>query len=63
MLQGGFSDVTGHFLRGDVCDADSGVEYRPVADLDEVCVCLVVTDSPLRLTGWLGRLLNPFMRI
>ena len=63
VLQGGFSDVTGHFLRGDVCEADSGVDHRPVADQDEDCVCLVVTDAPFRLTGWLGRLLNPFIRI
>jgi putative transcriptional regulator len=63
VLQGGFSDVTGHYLRGDVCDADSGVDHRPVADPDEVCMCLVVTDAPLRLTGRLGRLLNPFIRI
>ena len=63
VLQGGFSDVTGHYLRGDVCDADSGVDHRPVADQDEICVCLIVTDAPLRLTGWLGRLLNPFIRI
>lgn len=63
VLQGGFSDVTGHYLRGDVCEADSGVDHRPVADQDEICVCLAVTDAPLRLTGWLGRLLNPFIRI
>jgi putative transcriptional regulator len=63
VLQGGFSDVTGHYLRGDVCDADSEIDHRPVADPDDICVCLVVTDAPLRLTGWLGRLLNPFIRI
>jgi putative transcriptional regulator len=63
VLQGGFSDLTGHYLRGDVCDVDGGVDHRPVADQDELCVCLVVTDAPLRLTGWLGRLLNPFIRI
>ena len=63
VLQGGFSDVTGHYLRGDVCEADSGVDHRPVADQDEICVCLIVTDAPLRLTGGLARLLNPFIRI
>ena len=63
VLQGGFSDVTGHYLRGDVCEADSAVDHRPVADWDEICLCLAVTDAQLRLTGWLGRLLNPFIRI
>ena len=63
VLQGGFSDTTGHYLRGDVSEADSHVDHRPVADADEDCLCLIVTDAPLRLTGWLGRLLNPFIRI
>jgi putative transcriptional regulator len=63
VLQGGFSDVTGHYLRGDVAEADSTLDHRPVADDGEECVCLVVTDGPLRLTGPLGRLLNPFIRI
>ena len=63
VLQGGFSDVNGHYLRGDVSEADSAVDHRPVADADEDCLCLIVTDAPLRLTGWLGRLLNPFIRI
>ena len=44
-------------------EADSHVDHRPVADEDEDCLCLIVTDAPLRLTGWLGRLLNPFIRI
>jgi putative transcriptional regulator len=61
VLQGGVSDVTGHYLRGDVLEADSAVEHRPVADRDEECLCLAVTDAPVRLTGWLGRLLNPFI--
>jgi putative transcriptional regulator len=63
VLQGGFSDVTGHYLRGDVSETDSEVDHRPVADADEECLCLGVTDAPVRLTGWLGRLLNPFLRI
>jgi putative transcriptional regulator len=63
VLQGGFSDVTGHYLRGDVAEADSHLDHRPVADADEICLCLAVTDGPLRLTGWLGRMLNPFIRI
>lgn len=63
VLEGGFKDVSGHYLRGDVEEADSAVDHRPVADADEDCLCLAVTDAPLRLTGLLGRLLNPFVRI
>jgi putative transcriptional regulator len=62
VLQGGFSDVTGHYRRGDVAEADREVDHRPVVDADEECLCLAVTDAPVRLTGRLGRLLNPFIR-
>jgi putative transcriptional regulator len=62
VLQGGFHDGFGHFQRGDVADANAQVDHRPVADLSLACVCLVVTDAPPRLTGWLGRLLNPLLR-
>lgn len=63
VLSGGFSDSTGHYLRGDVAVADPSVDHSPVADEGEDCICLAVTDAPLRLTGRLGRLLNPFVRL
>jgi putative transcriptional regulator len=62
VLEGGFTDVSGHYRRGDVEVADNAVDHRPVADADGDCLCLAVTDAPLRLTGVLGRLLNPFVR-
>jgi len=62
VLEGGFSDERGHFLRGDIAVTDAAVNHRPVADAGEDCYCLTVTDAPLRLTGPIGRLLNPFVR-
>jgi putative transcriptional regulator len=46
-----------------VAEADHEVDHRPVADEGEDCLCLVVTDAPLKLTGRLGRLVNPFVRL
>ena len=63
VLSGGFSDAAGHYLRGDVAVADASVDHQPVADPGEECLCLAVTDAPLKLTGPFGRLLNPFVRI
>ena len=63
VLRGGFTDAGGHFVRGDVEEADHSVDHRPVADDDEDCLCLTVTDAPLRLTSRFGRLLNPFLRL
>jgi putative transcriptional regulator len=62
VLKGGFTDLSGHYLRGDVAHADREVDHRPVADADEECLCLVVTDAPVRLTGRIGRLFNFLLR-
>ncbi|WP_374443378.1 ChrR family anti-sigma-E factor [Stella sp.] len=62
VLEGGFSDASGHYGRGDVAVSDDSVDHRPVADADGDCICLAVTEAPVRLTGRLWRLLNPFVR-
>ena len=54
VLRGGFSDVTGHYARGDIAIADAEIDHRPVADSDEDCICFAVTDAPLLLTGPIG---------
>ncbi|MHB2166148.1 ChrR family anti-sigma-E factor [Alsobacter sp. R-9] len=61
VLQGGFTDATGHYRRGDIAIADSEVDHRPRADEDEDCVCFAVTDAPLRLTGRVGRIVQRFL--
>ncbi len=62
VLAGGFSDGRGRFDRGDICVADPSVEHKPVADPDQPCICLVVSEAPVRLTGFFGRFLNPFLK-
>jgi putative transcriptional regulator len=61
ILEGGFTDKLGHFLRGDLAVGDETVDHHPVADA-EGCLCLSVTMGSLRFTGPVGRLLNTFMR-
>jgi putative transcriptional regulator len=62
VLQGNFRDESGLYRRGDLAVCDGSVTHAPVAGETEDCICLVVTEGPLRLTGPLGRLLNPFVR-
>lgn len=62
VLQGGFQDTAGHYLRGDVALADDTVEHQPIADSDGDCVCLAIVEGDLRLTGPIGRILNLFVR-
>jgi putative transcriptional regulator len=63
VLEGAFHDGFGHYRRGDLAIADAAIDHQPVADGDRDCLCLTVTDAPLRLTGPIGRFLNPFLRI
>ncbi|HIJ62632.1 MAG TPA: hypothetical protein HPQ04_08075 [Rhodospirillaceae bacterium] len=61
VLRGGFTDLGRHYGPGDVAGADVATVHSPAADDGEACLCLAVTDAPLRLTGMLGRLINPFL--
>ena len=63
VLKGAFSDKTGRFGVGDVEVADQSVEHTPVADPDMDCICLAVTDAPLRFKSFLQRALQPFFGI
>ncbi|WP_022728714.1 ChrR family anti-sigma-E factor [Fodinicurvata sediminis] len=62
VLQGAYRDENGRYGRGDMQVADAGIDHRPVAEPGDPCLCLVLTDAPLQLTGAFGRLLNPFIR-
>lgn len=63
VLKGAFQDDDGYFARGDIEIADSSVQHIPVADIHEDCICLAVTDAPLRFAGLLPRLVQRFARI
>lgn len=63
VLKGGFSDDDGHFATGDIAVADHEIDHKPIADDEgEDCICFIVTEGNLRLTGPIGRLFAPFMR-
>lgn len=63
VLQGAFVDENDYFGRGDVEIADQDVVHTPIADVSEDCICLAVTDAPLRFRKLMPRLLQPFFRI
>ena len=63
VLRGAYSDETAHFKRGDVEIADEDMHHTPVADTHSDCICLAVTDAPLKFSGVLPRLLQPLLRI
>lgn len=63
VLQGAFADANAKFARGDLEIADEATEHTPVAIGDVDCICLAATDAPLRFSGLLPRLAQPFFRI
>ncbi len=63
VLRGAFRDASGRYGVGDLQIADASVDHQPVAETGETCLCLAVTDAPLRLTGPIGRWLNPFIHL
>lgn len=63
VLSGAFADEEGRFGRGDIEDADGSLTHQPVATPEADCICLAVTDAPLRFRSWIVRALQPVLGI
>lgn len=63
VLQGAFEDEGDLYARGDVEIAGEETEHTPVAAAGQDCICLAATDAPLRFSGLLPRVLQPFLKI
>ncbi|MGV1870952.1 ChrR family anti-sigma-E factor [Agrobacterium rosae] len=63
VLAGSFMDGKDVFRRGDFEEADEDLTHQPVAGEGEDCICLAVTDAPLKFKSWLVRLLQPVLGI
>lgn len=63
VLQGAFSDEDGRYGRGDIEVADEETDHTPIAEEGEDCICLAVTDAPLKFNSWIPRIAQPFLGI
>ena len=63
VLGGAFTDKTGYYGRGDFQEADDTLEHQPYAVAGEDCICLAVTDAPLKFSSFAARLAQPFIGI
>ena len=63
VLQGAFHDEDDRFGPGDVEIATEDTRHTPVADTGIDCICLAATDAPLKFSGMLPRMAQPFFRI
>ncbi len=63
VLKGAFHDEVDQFGPGDIEDADGSLTHQPEANAEEDCICLAVTDAPLKFTSRLVRLIQPLLGI
>ncbi len=63
VLKGSFSDEDGVYKAGDFLVREPGQVHCPTATQNEDCLCLAASTAPVALTGPLGKLINPFLRI
>lgn len=63
ILRGTLVDDDERFGVGDIEEANDAVEHQPRASDDGECICLAVTDAPLRFKSLLVRLAQPFLGI
>ena len=63
VLEGAFADENDYFAKGDVEIADGSTNHTPVAMDGKPCICLAVTEAPLKFRKMFHRLIQPLLRI
>lgn len=63
VLRGAFEDDSGAYHRGDLQEANEEVAHQPLALPQEDCICLAITDAPLRFKSLAARIAQPFLGI
>lgn len=61
ILRGSYVDELGRFQVGDVADLDDQLEHQPIVDTQQECICFIATDAPLKFSGFVGKLVQPFI--
>lgn len=63
VLAGAFRDETGVYARGDIQEADDDLEHQPHAEPGRDCICLAVTEAPLKFKSLAARIAQPLLGI
>jgi putative transcriptional regulator len=63
VLSGAFRHDGGRFGPGDFDLGDEAVEHRVTVEGEDDCICLIAMHGELKLSGLLGRLMQPFVRL
>lgn len=63
ILSGAYEHEYGRYAAGDFDEADAEHEHTPRVDAAEGCTCIVAVTGNVVFQGWLGRLLQPLVRL
>jgi putative transcriptional regulator len=63
VLKGSFSHEGGRYGPGDFDYGDDDVDHRPIVGDEGPCLCVVAMTGDLRMNGFFGRLISPFVRL
>ena len=63
VFEGAFRHEGGRYGPGDFDEADETVAHHPRVEDGQDCVCLVALQGGIALQGWIGRMLQPLVRL
>lgn len=63
VLEGEFRHDLGRYGPGDFDEADETMEHNPVVKEGVACICLVALQGSIQLQSWMGRLIQPLIRL
>lgn len=63
MISGAYATETQRFDVGDLEEADNDVLHQPRVVSDEPCLCVVALDGQIKMDGWMGWLMQPFVKL
>ncbi len=63
VLKGGIQTASGHFQAGGIDVVGEETIHQPRIDTGEECICLVMTEGPIRLKGLVSRMMQPLIGI
>jgi len=63
VIEGAFTHAGGRYGPGDMDEADADIEHHPFVEREGPCLCLVALEGGIVFQSWLGRLVQPFVRL
>jgi putative transcriptional regulator len=63
VLEGAFRHDLGRYGPGDFDEADETHDHNPTVEDGAVCLCVVALEGNIKLQSWIGRLIQPLIRL